>query len=112
MRAQHASPQRVTNVVYMGMGEPLANYDPVWESIVQIHDRLGISARRITVSTVGVVPGMRRLAREALPVTLAVSLHAPDDELRSPARAPQRPIPDRGRPRRGGRGRRRRPAAG
>jgi 23S rRNA (adenine2503-C2)-methyltransferase len=82
LRAQHASPQRVTNVVYMGMGEPLANYDAVRDSIVQIRDRLGISARRITVSTVGVVPGMRRLATEALPVTLAVSLHAPDDVLR------------------------------
>ncbi len=82
VRAQHASPQRVTNVVYMGMGEPLANFDPVWASIVQVHERLGISARRITVSTVGVVPGMRRLATAPLPVTLAVSLHAPDDELR------------------------------
>jgi 23S rRNA (adenine2503-C2)-methyltransferase len=82
VRAQHASPQRVTNVVYMGMGEPLANYDAVRDSILQIRDRLGISARRITVSTVGVVPGMRRLATESLPVTLAVSLHAPDDALR------------------------------
>ena len=75
--------QRVTNVVYMGMGEPLANYEPVWKSVTRLHDDLGLSARRLTVSTVGVVPGMRRLAREALPVTLAVSLHAPDDELRS-----------------------------
>lgn len=83
LRAQHATDQRVTNVVYMGMGEPLANYDPVWESVTRLHDTLGLSARRLTVSTVGVVPGMRRLAREALPVTLAVSLHAPDDELRS-----------------------------
>lgn len=82
LRAQHATEQRVTNVVYMGMGEPLANYDAVWSSVEAIHERLGISARRITVSTVGVVPGMRRLAREELPVTLAVSLHAPDDELR------------------------------
>jgi 23S rRNA (adenine2503-C2)-methyltransferase len=83
LRAQHATDQRVTNVVYMGMGEPLANYEPVWESVTRLHDDLGLSARRLTVSTVGVVPGMRRLAREALPVTLAVSLHAPDDELRS-----------------------------
>ena len=66
----------------MGMGEPLANYDAVWESVTLLHDALGISARRVTLSTVGVVPGMRRLAREALPVTLAVSLHAADDDLR------------------------------
>jgi 23S rRNA (adenine2503-C2)-methyltransferase len=83
LRAAHACEQRVSNVVYMGMGEPLANYDPVWASVERLHDALGISARRITVSTVGVVPGMRRLAQERLPVTLAVSLHAGDDLLRS-----------------------------
>jgi 23S rRNA (adenine2503-C2)-methyltransferase len=83
LRAQHASPQRVTNVVYMGMGEPLANYDEVWASVMMLRDALGISARRLTISTVGVVPGMRRLATEGLPVTLAVSLHAPDDALRA-----------------------------
>jgi 23S rRNA (adenine2503-C2)-methyltransferase len=83
LRAQQASPQRVSNVVFMGMGEPLANYDPVWESVERLHGDLGISARHLTISTVGVVPGMRRLATESLPVTLAVSLHAPDDELRS-----------------------------
>jgi 23S rRNA (adenine2503-C2)-methyltransferase len=83
LRAQHASPQRVTNAVYMGMGEPLANYDAVWDSVTRLHDVAGLSARRITLSTIGVVPGMRRLAAETLPVTLAVSLHAPDDILRS-----------------------------
>jgi 23S rRNA (adenine2503-C2)-methyltransferase len=83
VRAAHASPQRVSNVVYMGMGEPLANYEPVWESVERLHGDLGISARRLTISTVGVVPGMRRLATASLPVTLAVSLHAPDDELRN-----------------------------
>src|SRR5207249_4967647 len=82
VRAAWACEQRVGNVVYMGMGEPLANYDAVWASVERLHDDLGISARHITVSTVGVVPAMRRLARERLPVTLAVSLHAPDDELR------------------------------
>ena len=82
LRAQHASPQRVGNVVFMGMGEPLANYEPVRDAIVRLHDDVGISARRITVSTVGVVPGIRRLADEDLPVTLAVSLHAPSDEER------------------------------
>jgi 23S rRNA (adenine2503-C2)-methyltransferase len=80
--AAHASEQRVSNVVYMGMGEPLANYDAVWESVERLHTDFGLSARHITVSTVGVVPGIRRLAKEELPVTLAVSLHAPDDELR------------------------------
>jgi 23S rRNA (adenine2503-C2)-methyltransferase len=83
LRAAHGSPQRVSNVVYMGMGEPLANYDPVWASVERLHHDLGLSARRITISTVGVVPGMRRLAQESLPVTLAVSLHAPDDQLRN-----------------------------
>jgi len=82
VRAAWASDQRVGNVVYMGMGEPLANYDAVWASVERLHDDLGISARHITVSTVGVAPAMRRLAQEVLPVTLAVSLHAPDDELR------------------------------
>jgi 23S rRNA (adenine2503-C2)-methyltransferase len=65
------------------MGEPLANYDATWEAVQRIHDDLGVSARRITVSTVGVVPGMRRLAAEDLPVTLAVSLHAPSDAERN-----------------------------
>jgi 23S rRNA (adenine2503-C2)-methyltransferase len=81
-RAGHATSQRVSNVVFMGMGEPLANYDATWEAVERLHGDFGISARRITVSTVGVVPGIRRLATEELPVTLAVSLHAPDDELR------------------------------
>ncbi|MBM3673254.1 MAG: 23S rRNA (adenine(2503)-C(2))-methyltransferase RlmN [Actinobacteria bacterium] len=83
VRAGHGCPQRVTHVVYMGMGEPLANYDETWASVERLHTDLGISARHLTISTVGVVPGMRRLAKEALPVTLAVSLHAPDDDLRS-----------------------------
>jgi 23S rRNA (adenine2503-C2)-methyltransferase len=83
VRAAHESPQRVGNVVFMGMGEPLANLDPVWEAIELLHGALGISARHITVSTVGVVPGMRALAERPLPVTLAVSLHAPDDALRN-----------------------------
>jgi 23S rRNA (adenine2503-C2)-methyltransferase len=77
-----ALPRRLGNVVFMGMGEPLANYERMWPAVERIHANLGISARRITVSTVGVVPGIRRLAREALPVNLAVSLHAARDELR------------------------------
>jgi 23S rRNA (adenine2503-C2)-methyltransferase len=81
-RAQHASRARVSNVVFMGMGEPLANFDATWAAVERLHDHFGISARHLTVSTVGVVPGIRRLADQALPVTLAVSLHAPDDGLR------------------------------
>jgi 23S rRNA (adenine2503-C2)-methyltransferase len=78
-----SQPRRLTNIVFMGMGEPLANYDQVWEAISRIHGDMGISARHITVSTVGVVPGIRRLAREKLPVNLAVSLHAANDRLRN-----------------------------
>jgi 23S rRNA (adenine2503-C2)-methyltransferase len=66
----------------MGMGEPLANYDATWTAVERFHQDLGLSARHLTISTVGVVPGIRRLATESLPVTLAISLHAPDDELR------------------------------
>jgi 23S rRNA (adenine2503-C2)-methyltransferase len=80
--AREARPRRVSNVVFMGMGEPLANYDRVWGAIVRLHDDLGVSARHLTLSTVGIVPGIRRLATEALPVNLAVSLHAANDELR------------------------------
>lgn len=79
---RHALPRRLSNIVFMGMGEPLANYDRVWAAIERINADMGISARHITVSTVGVLPGIRRLAHEALPVNLAVSLHAANDELR------------------------------
>ncbi|HVL82085.1 MAG TPA: 23S rRNA (adenine(2503)-C(2))-methyltransferase RlmN [Actinomycetota bacterium] len=75
--------ERPGNVVFMGMGEPLANHDAVVEAIRLLHDEVGISARRITVSTVGLVPQIDRLARQPWPVTLALSLHAPDDETRS-----------------------------
>jgi 23S rRNA (adenine2503-C2)-methyltransferase len=77
---------RVSNVVFMGMGEPLANYRAVLSAVRRITDPapdgLGISRRSVTVSTVGLVPAIKRLATEGLPVTLAVSLHAPDDGLR------------------------------
>lgn len=79
-------PGRVSNVVFMGMGEPLANYPAVIGALHRLCDPIpagmGMSARGITVSTVGLVPRMQQLASEGLPVTLAVSLHAPDDELR------------------------------
>jgi 23S rRNA (adenine2503-C2)-methyltransferase len=77
------APDHVTNIVFMGMGEPLANFDRVRESLRRIIDIMGISARSVTVSTVGMVPGMRRLAEEPWPVNLAVSLHAADDDLRT-----------------------------
>jgi 23S rRNA (adenine2503-C2)-methyltransferase len=77
---------RVSNVVFMGMGEPLANYASVVAAVRRLTDPvpegLGISQRSVTVSTVGLVPAIARLAGEGLSVTLAVSLHAPDDELR------------------------------
>lgn len=72
----------VTHVVYMGMGEPLANYEATIGSVRRLVEDAGISARRITVSTSGVVPGIDRLAAEGLPLTLAVSLHAATDDLR------------------------------
>jgi 23S rRNA (adenine2503-C2)-methyltransferase len=79
-------PGRVSNVVFMGMGEPLANYRAVIGAVRRLTDKapdgLGMSARGITVSTVGLAPRIRQLADEGLPVTLALSLHAPDDELR------------------------------
>jgi 23S rRNA (adenine2503-C2)-methyltransferase len=79
---REAAPRRLTHVVFMGMGEPLANYDRVWSAVERLHTDFGLSARRLTISTVGIVPGIRRLAGEALPVNLAVSLHAANDRLR------------------------------
>jgi 23S rRNA (adenine2503-C2)-methyltransferase len=80
------SPPRLSHVVFMGMGEPLANYARVVAAIRRLvapaPEGLGLSQRHITVSTVGLVPAIRRLASEDLSVTLALSLHAPDDELR------------------------------
>jgi 23S rRNA (adenine2503-C2)-methyltransferase len=73
---------RLGNVVFMGMGEPLANYDRVWAAVERLHGDVGLSARHLTVSTVGIVPGITRLAAESLPVNLAVSLHAANDRLR------------------------------
>ena len=78
-----ALPARLSNVVFMGMGEPLANYDNLWAALRRIHGELGLSARHLTVSTVGVVPGIRRMTGEDLPVNLAVSLHAANDDLRN-----------------------------
>ncbi|MGQ9549072.1 MAG: radical SAM protein [Roseiflexus sp.] len=76
---------RPSNIVFMGMGEPFANYDRWWRAVEIIHDPRGLNAgaRSMTVSTVGLVPGIRRLATESLPINLAISLHAPNDDLRS-----------------------------
>jgi 23S rRNA (adenine2503-C2)-methyltransferase len=75
--------RRLSNVVFMGMGEPLANFDQVWPAVERINQDMGLSARHITLSTVGVVPGIRRLSHQSLPVNLAVSLHAANDQLRN-----------------------------
>jgi len=74
----------ITNVVFMGMGEPFLNYEATIQAIRTLNDQKGfnLGARRFTVSTVGIVPGIRRLAEEGLQVELAVSLHAPNDEIR------------------------------
>jgi len=74
----------ITNVVFMGMGEPLANYEATWQAIETLtHDEgFNLGARRITISTVGLVPGIQRLAEEGTQIGLAISLHAPTDELR------------------------------
>ncbi len=81
---RQATQLRVTNAVFMGTGEPLANYDATVAAVRALIDprRFGISARSVTVSTVGLPAGIRRLAREDLPITLAISLHAPNDALR------------------------------
>lgn len=79
--------ERVTNIVFMGMGEPLANYKRVMAALHRMIDEapegLGMAARNITVSTVGLVPAIDKLTHEDLQVTFALSLHAPDDELRN-----------------------------
>ncbi|MHC4985484.1 MAG: dual-specificity RNA methyltransferase RlmN [Planctomycetota bacterium] len=84
LHLQQAAERRITHVVFMGMGEPLANYDAtVWavHSLVD-PDRFGLSARHVTVSTIGLPRPIRQLAAEDLPITLAISLHAPSDALR------------------------------
>jgi 23S rRNA (adenine2503-C2)-methyltransferase len=80
--ARAVEPRRVSNVVFMGMGEPLANYDATLATLRALNLRVGLSARHLTVSTVGVAPAIERLALDAPTVTLAVSLHAANDQLR------------------------------
>jgi 23S rRNA (adenine2503-C2)-methyltransferase len=84
-REQKATGGRaITNVVLMGMGEPMANFRAVWRAVETLHapEGMNIAARHITISTVGLTQGIRKLAAEPLQVGLAVSLHAPDDALR------------------------------
>lgn len=83
LRIQAASARRVSHAVYMGMGEPLWNYDATVASLRILGNEVGMSMRNLTVSTVGVAPGIRALAQENLPITLALSLHAPNDALRA-----------------------------
>ena len=84
-RSLKAEGEKLTNVVLMGMGEPFLNYEATWQAIETLNHHRGfnLGARRITISTVGIVPGIERLARERLQVNLAVSLHAPTDRLRN-----------------------------
>ena len=81
-RDARAMGRRLANVVYMGMGEPMANEATVWASVERLHGAIGLSARHLTISTVGLIPGIRTLAQRPLPVNLAVSLHAANDTLR------------------------------
>ncbi|HTT59191.1 MAG TPA: 23S rRNA (adenine(2503)-C(2))-methyltransferase RlmN [Acidimicrobiales bacterium] len=81
--ARAAAPARLSNVVFMGMGEPLANYATTVGVVRRLSEYRGLSARHLTVSTVGVAPAIERLAREGLAITLAVSLHAANDDARN-----------------------------
>lgn len=83
LRMQKETERRISHVVYMGMGEPLFNYDATVNSLKLLGSEVGISLRNLTVSTVGVAPAIKKLADEDLPITLALSLHAPDDALRA-----------------------------
>ena len=81
-RDAKAMERRLGNVVFMGMGEPMANEAAVWGAVERFHGAIGMSARHLTISTVGLIPGIRKLIERPLPVNLAVSLHAANDELR------------------------------
>jgi 23S rRNA (adenine2503-C2)-methyltransferase len=92
-RLPDTTPRRLTNVVFMGMGEPLANERHVFGSLDLLTGPAGIGARHLTVSTVGIVPGIERLADRAPQVGLAVSFHAATDELRDELVPPNRRYP-------------------
>ena len=75
--------ERIDNIVFMGMGEPLANYDALWQAIAMLNspDGFGLSARSMTISTAGLIPGIKRLSGEKLQVGLAISLHTADNQI-------------------------------
>ncbi len=83
LAARAAAPRRLSNLVFMGMGEPLANYDRTLAAVRRINEAIGIGARKMTISTVGIVPGIKRLAAEDIEVGLAVSLHSANDQRRN-----------------------------
>ena len=83
LAARAAAPRRLSNVVFMGMGEPLANWSNLQPALQRLNGPLGLGARRLTVSTVGHIPGIRYLTAEPLAVNLAVSLHSADDRRRN-----------------------------
>ena len=90
---QRESGLRIGNIVFMGQGEPLLNCEEVIKAIHTIIDSVKIGGRHITVSTSGIVPGIKRLAEENLPITLSFSLHAPDPETREKLCRLQKNIP-------------------
>lgn len=79
---QRLSPRRISHVVFMGMGEPMLNYENMLKALRILHEEVGLSYRHLTVSTVGLVPQIKKLALEQLPIHLALSLHSPIDEIR------------------------------
>lgn len=79
---QKLSTKRIGHVVFMGMGEPMLNFDQLIKTIHLLHNEVGLSLRHITVSTVGLVPEINKLATQKLPIHLALSLHSPYDEVR------------------------------
>lgn len=83
LRLQALSPRRISHVVFMGMGEPLLNFEAVVAALKLLHEEVGLSYRHLTVSTVGLVPQIDRLAELRLPIHLALSLHSPVDDVRS-----------------------------
>src|SRR5579864_654221 len=84
-RTARAERRSLTNLVFMGMGEPFLNYDAVMDAVALLNDPKGLNlgARRITISTAGVVPGIEKFTKEDVQINLAISLHAPDDALRA-----------------------------
>jgi 23S rRNA (adenine2503-C2)-methyltransferase len=85
IRANFDPEDRVTNIVFMGMGEPFLNYDSVLKAVNILNDesKFNIGARKISISTSGIIPGIEKLTKEKIQVNLALSLHAPNDELRT-----------------------------